>query len=102
MILRNVLLLGLMSSFVSCGSLKLSPQGCRTNGLWGKMVEAGIADKEIAISEEFYVWNVDHEVKLKDILKAHQVDCSEVKKLRVQMRSVFFVKRELSIFVEKF
>lgn len=80
----------------SCGSLKLSPKGCRTQGLWGD-----VGSPEVAFREVYYVWNIDHEVRLKDFLKAHQLDCSEIKKMRVEMKSVFFVRRELTIFVQK-
>lgn len=83
----------------SCGSLKVSPIGCKTDGIWG---DTSLLDKEeIKVSEEFYVWNVDHEVRLKDFLKKKGIECSEVKKMRVEIKSVFFVSRELSVFVSK-
>lgn len=90
-----------LMAFVSCGSLKLSPKGCRTDGYWGDREEKGNVVSELSFSEEYYVWNVDHEVRLKEFLGKHRIACSEVKRLRVQMKSVFFVKRELTVFVQK-
>lgn len=85
----------------SCGALKLSPTGCRGDGVWGDKIEEGKKDTELKFTEEYYVWNVDYEVRLKDFLKKRNIDCSEIKKIRVNFKSVFFVKRELTVFVQK-
>lgn len=86
---------------VSCGSLRLSPRGCRSDGVWGDRIPEGKMSDELSFSEVYYVWNVDHEVKLSDFLKKRKIECSEIKKIRVEMKSVFFIKRELTVFVQK-
>lgn len=99
--LTRPLVISFLMTMVSCGSLKLSPQGCRSIGLWGDRGEDGKRRSEFSFSQNYYVWNVDREIKLKDFLKEREIDCSEIKKIRVQIRSVFFVKRELTVFVQK-
>lgn len=93
----QVLSFGLLFLVSSCGSLRLSPKGCASNGIWGD--KAFLFD--LKFSEEYYVWNVDHEVRLKEFLKKRNIDCNEIKKMRVEIKSVFFVKRELSVFILK-
>jgi hypothetical protein len=92
---KALLVLFILIFSSSCGSLKVSPKGCKTQGHWGETSE------EIKVSEEFYVWNADNEVKLRDFLKKKGIECSDVKKVRVEIKSVFFVSRELSVFVSK-
>ena len=84
----------------SCGSISLVPRGCKTDGLWGEDLSYN-EHKEIIIDKSYYVWLFDTEVKLKDILRENKIECSEVKKLRVEIKSTFFVKRDLKIFLEK-
>ena len=84
----------------SCGSLSLVPRGCKTDGIWGE--DLGYNDfKEVIINKSYYVWFFDLELKLKDILKEQKIECSSVKKLRVEMRNTFFVKRDLKIILEE-
>ncbi|MDO9184181.1 MAG: hypothetical protein Q7U04_17335 [Bacteriovorax sp.] len=77
----------------ACGALKLNPSGCSGSGVWGS--ETG----NVEFVEEYYVWNADHEVRLKEFLKQRNLDCHEIKKIRVKVTSKFFVKRELTVFV---
>lgn len=91
----------LLSCVSSCGSLRLLPQGCQTNGVWGQKIEEGKAGSEIALTQTYYVWNMDQEVKLKKFLKEKNIECSEVKEMRVEIKSTFFVKRELIVFIQK-
>ena len=94
---RILLLLVLVSS---CGSLNLVPRGCKTEGVWGE--ELGYnPHTEVIIDKNYYVWFFDKELKLKDILNEQKIECSDVKKLRVELRSAFFVKRDLKIILEK-
>lgn len=96
------LLVLLMLVCTSCGSLKLSPQACRSPGYWGSNndpKEEG--EQELKFTEDYYVLTVDREVRLRDFLKERGVACEEVKKIRVQMSSVFFVKRVLNVFITK-
>lgn len=78
----------------SCGSLKISPQGCKSSGHWG-----AAETNERKISAEYYVLALDKEIKLRDFLKENGVACKDVKNLRVEIGSVFFVKRILSVYV---
>lgn len=97
----RLILIAFLGVLTSCGSLKLSPQACRTDGVWGDRYYQGKASDEVIFHEEYYVWNVDHEVKLRDFLRGHKIECNEVKRIRVSVKSVFFVKRELTVFVQK-
>jgi len=88
----------------SCGSLRVSPQGCRSQGLWGKAPEnttEHTSGSEQEFSEEYTVFLLDKEVRLRDFLKEKGIACEDVKSLRVRMESVLFVKRKLSFFIRK-
>jgi hypothetical protein len=86
---------------VSCASLRLTPHGCKSEGVWGAMPEEWKKKEELKLTEEYFVGTTDKEVKLNDILKKNKISCSEVKYIRVEIKSVFFVKRELKIFIIK-
>ncbi|MFA6238732.1 MAG: hypothetical protein WC635_15460 [Bacteriovorax sp.] len=100
-VLKKIFLILTFLTLASCGSLKLTPKGCRTGGQWGDGTEKGNAVKELSFSEVYYVWNVDYEVRLKEFLNERKIDCAIVQKIRVEMKSIFFVKRELTVFVQK-
>lgn len=97
----SLLSLFFLVGLVSCGSLKIAPQGCRSTGVWGTMVAEGKTTEELVLTESFFVWNLDHQVRLVDFLKEHKIECRDVKSLRVQVKSSFFVKRDLTVFVQK-
>ena len=99
--MKKIFLLLALLFFSSCGSLKLSPQGCRTDGYWGEAIPLGKSGREIKLSSVYYVWNVDYEVKLKQLLEEHKIDCSEIKSMRIEISSSYFIKRELTVFVQK-
>ena len=99
--MRVAILLGSLMMLASCGSLRLTPKGCHSDGTWGERTPLGKLDKETSFREVYYVWNLDQEVKLSDFLKKRKIQCNEIKKIRVQIKSVFFVKRELTVFVQK-
>lgn len=99
MMRRSLFLLSLLC-LTSCGSLRLSPQGCRSPGFWGKAPEKS-EELEQEFSEEYTVFLLDKEVRLRDFLKEKGVACEDVKSLRVRMGSTFFVKRKLSILIRK-
>ena len=96
--LLRLLILFLVSS---CGSLRVSPLGCKSPGYWGDEPELGKENHEIKVSGSYMIWNVDYEVKLRDLFKANKIDCADVKKMRMEIKSVFFVKRELNVFIIK-
>lgn len=89
-----------LMSITSCGALRVNPQGCRTNGEWSDGMDEGKPAVESSYSQEYYVWNADQDVKLLNFLKERKVDCSELKKIRMKMESVFFVKRKLTVFIQ--
>lgn len=84
----------------SCGTLRFSPQGCKTSGYWGSVSEKR-AEQEESFSEDYYVLTMDREIRLSDFLKERGVSCSSVKKVRLQLGSAFFIKRKLTVFVTR-
>lgn len=90
-----------LMTLTSCGSLNLNPRGCRTDGVWGERNFDGRPATESAYSETYYVWARDHEVRLRDFLLKRKIECSDVKRMRIEMKSAFFVKRELTVFVQQ-
>lgn len=96
--MKNFFLL-IFSAFLlsSCGSLTLSPQACRSSGQWGISESSGPQERKI--SAVYYVMTMDKEIRLRDLLKDNGVACQNVKKMRVEMSSVFFVKRVLSVYI---
>ena len=83
--------------FSSCGSLRLSPIGCQGDGLWSEKPLTG----ELSITETYYVLNFDREIRLKEFLEKRNINCRAIKKMYVKIDNVFFVKRELTVFVQK-
>jgi hypothetical protein len=93
-----------------CGSLKVTPKNCKTNAEWS----AGPATKremtheeqqdekviDLRAKDEFYVFS-DREIRLRDILEEHGIKCEEVKKLRVEIKTSWFIKREVLLKVVK-
>lgn len=97
------LLIIIILALTSCGSLKLNVVGCETSGQWGEkpMPSNESASPELLFSEEYYLFGRDVDVNLKDFLLEQKMDCHEIKKLRVQIESTFFVKRKLVVFIKK-
>lgn len=87
-------------SITSCGTLRVNPQGCRTNGEWSDGMEDGKPSVESSFSEEYYIWNDDLNIKLLDFLKVRKIECSQVRKIRMSLESELFVKRKLTIFIQ--
>jgi hypothetical protein len=85
----------------SCGSLKITPKGCRTSGLWGNQSLEDKNLREFSFTQEYYVWNTDQIVKLKDILADNKMSCDEVKNLHLEIRSEFFIKRIVTVYIQK-
>ena len=96
-------ILGLVFLFLlsSCGALRLSPTGCHGLGIWGDQNAEGRYANELKFTETYYVWNMDYEVRLKDFLKVRNIECNQIKKIHINITSVFFVKRELTVFIQK-
>lgn len=88
-----ILILVLIST-ISCGGMSITPRGCQTQGTWGN--EDSIND--IKISESYYLTTDEVEIKLKDILARHDVNCNQIKNLRIKIISSFFLKRTVEIY----
>lgn len=93
-----------------CGALRISPKGCRTDAVWGasplatrEITKAEVDEEnvlDIKAKEQFFVFS-NREVKLRELLNEHGIKCEEVKKLRVVMKTSWFVFREVSLKVVK-
>lgn len=104
---RGALLIGLFC--VSCGSLRVTPKGCKTNATYSsnpevlrevsydKLVER---ENEVTMTKKIGVIT-DTEVKIKDILKENGLRCEDIKKLRVRIKTTWFFSREVEIKVVK-
>lgn len=99
--IKNALLCFFLLAFASCGSLRVLPNGCRTDGTWGDHPIEAHGGSEIQIHESYFIFFDDHEVKLKDLVKEAYLECNEIKKIRVEMHSSLFIKRELNIYITK-
>lgn len=97
-------------SFVSCGSLRVNPKGCQTNGVWGnnpkatRAITKGEIEEEKSIdlkaTENFLVF-YNRDLRLRDLLEEHDIKCAEVKKIRVAITTKWFFIREVSLKVVK-
>jgi hypothetical protein len=94
---------------VSCGSLRVTPKGCKTNATYSsnpdvlREVTYDILEdrkNEITMTKNINVIN-DTEVKIKDILKENGLRCEDVKKLRVRIKTAWFFSREVELKVLK-
>lgn len=99
--MKKVLLMILLLSISSCGSLKVTALGCRNQGDWGGSLEEVRNGHEIKVTQIYYIWNEDQEVRIKDILKKNRIDCLDVKKIWVDVKMKYLVKRELTLHILK-
>jgi hypothetical protein len=90
------------SLFVSsCGTLRVTPQNCKTNdGVWGDSKRDYIQSTEKKYSKTYKVYFSNIDVRLRDFLVEFNVKCSDIKKLRMDVKSVFFVNRILDVYIE--
>jgi hypothetical protein len=101
----KIFLQGLFLALIlcSCGSLRVLPKGCKGPGEWAPNLAdsdaALMSIKPVVISEDYLIWNMDTEVRLKDFLKKRGLTCDEVKRIRAEMTSSFFVRRNLTLFI---
>lgn len=101
---RNFIFVLSLFFFSSCGALRVKPTGCLGEGQWSSLpsnTELKNSESEIILSQNYYVWLNDYEVRLKDFLKNRNIDCRKISRMHINMKSVFFVKRELRVFVQK-
>ncbi len=93
-----------------CGSLRVNPKGCQTDGVWGsnpkstRAITKGEIEEENSIdlkaSENFLVF-YNRDLRLRDLLEEHNIKCAEVKKIRVAVTTKWFFIREVSLKVVK-
>ena len=107
---RIVLIVFILLFASSCGTLKITPRSCKTKAVWGssplssrentrrEMDDEKIID--LKAKDDFYVF-YDREIKIADILMDHGIHCKDVKKLRVEITTSWFFKREVSLKVIK-
>lgn len=104
--MKVLYVLSILLCLSSCGSLKLSPQGCKSPGFWGGSPLNGergtqLREQEFDFAEDYYVLALDKEIRLSDFLKDKGIECADVKKIRVQMSSAFFLKRKIKVTITK-
>lgn len=104
---RVALFLGLFC--VSCGSLRVTPKGCKSNATYSsnpdvlrevsydKLVER---ENEVTLTKKLGVIT-DTEIRIKDLLKENGLRCEDVKKLRVRIKTTWFFNREVELKVVK-
>lgn len=94
----------------SCGSLKISPKACQTNGIWGTSPQSSREitkedlDEEQFIdlkNQETFLVFYDREIRMKDLLSEHNIKCEEVKKLRIEIETSWFFIRKIALKVVK-
>jgi hypothetical protein len=93
-----------------CGALRISPQGCRTDAVWGasptstrEITRAEVEEEkvmDVKAKEKFFVFH-DREIKLRHLLEENGINCGEVKKLRVVISTSWFAWREVALKVVK-
>ena len=93
MIIKNIFFITSCLLLTSCGSLTLSPSGCPNKGLWGSEQK-----NEVLITEDYYLWGDDTDIRLHDFLDQHGVKCEQIKSLRVKITTTFFVKRTVEVY----
>jgi hypothetical protein len=109
-IAKSILIVCFLFSLVSCGSLRVNPKGCQTDGVWGsnpkatRAISKGEMEEEKSIdlkaTENFLVF-YNRDLRLKDLLEEHNIKCVEVKKIRVAVTTKWFFIREVSLKVVK-
>ena len=100
--IKLVFLMTFFISLTSCGTLRVSPQNCKTNdGVWGDSKRDYIQATEMKYSKTYNVFFTNLDVRLRDFLKEFNIKCSEVKKIRMDIKSTFFVSRTLDVYIEK-
>jgi len=78
-----------------CGSFTVSPHLCKSQGLWSN------EDKELNefyVSEDYYLGWGNEEVRTKDIISKININCEQIKTLRIKIHSSFFIKRTVEIY----
>jgi hypothetical protein len=98
----TIFLIFVCLTLASCGTLRVTPQNCKTNnGLWGDSKRDYIQASEFKFSKTYMIYLTNVDIRLRDFLKEFNVKCTDVKKLRMDVKTTFFVKRTLDVYIEK-
>ena len=108
----KVCILLVLTFLTSCGSLRITPQNCKSRAFWSS--PEIVAEKDIDIdsndsneTEEidikkkeplFIFFNTN--LRLQELLNEYNTSCGEIKKLRLEIKTTFFFWREVNLIVE--
>lgn len=71
-----------------CSSLRVSPRGCKNNGLWDK--DQGVY--EDTIEKSYMAFLIDREVFLKDL-----IDCKNIAAVKIEIERNFFFHYKIKL-----
>lgn len=89
----------------SCGSIRVVPKGCKTEATYGAnplstrevtYQELEEQRRQSVVKKSFTVFK-DTDVRIKDLLEEANMKCEDLKKLRVSIKTSWFVFREVEI-----
>lgn len=111
--MKKVCILVVLTFLTSCGSLRISPQNCKSSAFWSspEIVAETDTDTDSVASNEnedtdikkkeplFIFFNTN--LRLQELLTEYNTSCGEIKKLRLEIKTTFFFWREVNLIVEK-
>ena len=107
---QSLFMMALVLFSTGCGVLKVNPKSCKTDAIWDASINSSRSYTlgnveleeviEIKAKEQFLVF-YDTELELKELLLEHDIECSDVKRLRLIMSTSWFFWREVSLKVVK-
>ena len=109
---QSLFIMALVLFSTGCGVLKVNSKGCKTDAVWGASPNSsrGLSREKMKAEEDVFLdikgreqFSVffDREVWLSGLLEEHNINCSEVKKLRMVINTSWFFWREISLKVVK-
>jgi hypothetical protein len=106
----NCLLVLFLLFLSGCGALRINPKSCNSPGIWGanplstrEITREEAEDEKIIdlnMKESFLVF-YDRDLRLRDLLNEHKIKCEEVKKIRVEIKTTWFLIRKVTLKVVK-
>ena len=108
--MKTLVMLIVLVSASSCGTLRINPRSCKTYAVWGNSPDFnwGVSRDELEnekvidlkMKETFIVF-YNRDLKLRELLEDHGIKCEDVKKVRVKIKTSLFFMREISLKVVK-
>lgn len=109
----KVCILLVLTFLTSCGSLRITPQNCKSRAFWSSpeiVAEKDIdsitsdetevtEDTEIKKKEALFIF-FNTNLRLQELLSEYNTSCGEIKKLRLEIKTTFFFWREVNLIVE--